>query len=219
MHFCKFCISCFHGEIVWSLTLCAAFLFTLHCNGRKLIFLFFYIFQERRDLVGAHGLDQLGSTATSGSFSTATTHRLRHTPTTDFQPPYFPPPYSVPQQTMDFAHHHVNPDPYSHINHYNTPHHQGYGVNPTDRHHLLGGNDPISNSLAPRGFPTSYDTRRPGDYGINRPEVLIAPRGPHELHDPSLLGLQSHGLGLDDGAQVSVMIKSYFSSIFLAVLL
>ena len=167
--------------------------------------LYFVSLQDRRDLVGAHGLDQLGSTATSNSFSTTPTHRLRHTPTTsDFQPPYFPPPYSVPQQTMDFAHHHVNPDPYS-INHYQTPHHhhQGYGVNPTDRHHLLGGNDPLSNSLAPRGFPSSYDTRRP-DYGINRPEVLIAPRGPHELHDPSLLGIQSHGLGsLEDGAQVS----------------
>lgn len=104
----------------------------------------------------------------------------------------------MPQQTVDFPHHHVNPDPYSHINHYNTPH-QGYGMNPTDRHHLLTGNDPLSNSLAPRGFPT-YDTRRP-DYGINRPEVLITPR--HDLHDTSLLGIQGHGLGsLDDGAQV-----------------
>ena len=149
-------------------------------------------------------MDQLGSTGSS-SFSDPT-HRLRHTPTTDFQPPYFPPPYSVPQpQSLDL-HHHVNPDPYAHLNHYNTGYHQQH-VNPHDRQQLLGGGgDPLSNSIH-RGFPSAYDSRRT-DYGsVNRPEVLIPPRGPHDLHDTSLLALPSSGLSvLDDGNQVGPLI-------------
>lgn len=64
-----------------------------------------------------------GSTAT---FSSAP--RLTHTPTSDFQPPYFPPPYNLPQQQLDFHHAHaVNAaaaaaaDPYSHLNSLTTP--------------------------------------------------------------------------------------------------
>lgn len=163
--------------------------------------------QDRRDLVGPHGtLDQLGST---GHSSFTNTHRLRHTPgpTPDFQPPYFPPPYSVPQQPVEFPHpHHVNADPYAHLNHYGTPtsHHQQY-CNPSDRHPLLG-NDPLSNSIQ-RSFPSAYDTRRPGDYGpaVSRPDVLIPPRGPHDLHEASLLGLQGTTLTpMDDGTQATL---------------
>lgn len=163
-----------------------------------------FFVQDRRDLVGTHGsLDQLATTGSS-SFSNAT-HRLRHTPTTDFQPPYFPPPYSVPQQPGVDFHHHVNPDPYAHLNHYNTGHHQQY-VNPHDRQQILGSSaDPLANSIH-RGFPSAYDTRRT-DYGsVNRPEVLIPPRGPHDLHDSSgLLSLPGGGLSvLDDQNQVSL---------------
>ena len=154
--------------------------------------------------MGAHtALDQLGTSSATSSFTS--THRLRHTPTTDFQPPYFPPPYGVPQQPVDFPHHHVNADPYSHLNHYNTPHHQQYVSAATDRHHLLAANDPLANSVAvQRGFPGAYDTRRT-DYGpVSRPDVLIPPRGPHDLHDTGLLGLQAGtGMtGLEDTSQV-----------------
>lgn len=65
-----------------------------------------------------------GSVGGSGSFGSAP--RLTHTPTSaDFQPPYFPPPYNLPQQQLDFHHHAhaVNAaaaaaasDPYSHLN-------------------------------------------------------------------------------------------------------
>ena len=88
----------------------------------------------------------------------------------------------------------MNADPYSHLNHYQTPHHQQY-VN-ADRHHL----DPLANSLQ-RGFPGAYDTRRTDYSAVNRPDVLIPPRGPHDLHDTSssLLALpNSNGLGLED---------------------
>ena len=148
----------------------------------------FSILQDRRDLVGhPGGLDQLSSSTAPTSFSN--THRLRHTPTPDFQPPYFPPPYTVPQQPVDFPHHHVNPDPYAHLNHYNPPHHQQY-VNHSDRHHLLG-NDPLN--PIQRGFPNPYDTSRTRDYetAVTRPDLLMPPRGPHDLHNPALLGLNS----------------------------
>ncbi|KAK2155947.1 hypothetical protein LSH36_226g04018 [Paralvinella palmiformis] len=158
---------------------------------------------DRRDLVGSHGaLDQLGSSGAPTSFSNS--HRLRHPPTTaDFQPPYFPPPYSVPQQPVEFAHHHMNPEPYAHLNHYNAPHHQQY-VNPTDRHHLLT-NDPLTNSLQ-RGFP-GYDTRRP-EYmpSVSRPDVLIPPRGPHDLHDSTLLGIPATGISSIEDAQAPLRV-------------
>ncbi|GAB6029933.1 hypothetical protein CHUAL_005628 [Chamberlinius hualienensis] len=63
---------------------------------------------------GLGPISGLGSVGGAGSFGGAP--RLSHTPTTDFQPPYFPPPYNLPQQQLDFHHTHVNPDPYSHIN-------------------------------------------------------------------------------------------------------
>ncbi len=177
-----------------------------------LIFLFVLSLQDRRDLVGTHpgALEQLG-TGTSSSFATNPTHRLRHTPTTDFQPPYFPPPYTVPQQPVHFPEHHVNPDPYAHLNHYNQ-HHNQY-MNTSDRHHLLSGNDPLSNSIQ-RGF--TYDSRR--DYGINRPDpVLIPPRGPHDLHE-SMLSLQGNtGLDLGD-AQVGRHFKVHPIYVFISYL-
>ncbi|ELU18878.1 hypothetical protein CAPTEDRAFT_210355 [Capitella teleta] len=161
--------------------------------------------EERRDLVGHGGLDQLGTSSATSSFPT--THRLRHTPTTtDFQPPYFPPPYGVPQQpAVDFPHHHtVNPDPYGHLNHYTAPHHQQhYGVN--DRHHLLSASGDLS---LQRGFPSAYDNARrsaveymqSGGPVSSRADTLLPPRGPHDLQDSgSLLGLQSGmGGGMED---------------------
>ncbi|CAG2116688.1 unnamed protein product, partial [Medioppia subpectinata] len=87
--------------------------------------------EERRELVSGHGggLGPIGSIGGSaGSFSS--NPRLTHTPTSaDFQPPYFPPPYNLPQQQLDFHHHHaVNAaaaaaaaDPYSHLNSLTAP--------------------------------------------------------------------------------------------------
>jgi hypothetical protein len=86
---------------------------------------------ERRDLVG-HGGGLGPITSIGGSTATfSSTPRLTHTPTSaDFQPPYFPPPYNLPQQQLDFHHAHaVNAaaaaaaaaDPYSHLNNLAAP--------------------------------------------------------------------------------------------------
>jgi len=196
---------------------------------------FSIIFQDRRDFVGVHGtLDSLGGGGGGGSFSN--THRLRHTPNSvaDFQPPYFPPPYCLPQQTMEF-HHVVNPDPYTtaaHLNHhYNTAmHNQSYI--PSDRHLLSGGGGGggggggctgVNQSLQ-RGFVGAYESaRRPSEYStvVSRPSALIPSsrggggggggvQGGHDLHESSLFGLSSGNTGLnglDDGLQVCLHFR------------
>ena len=151
----------------------------------------------------------LGSTGAPTSFPNS--HRLRHPPTgPDFQPPYFPPPYSMPQQTVDFPHHNMHPEPYPHLNHQYTPQHHQY-VNHTDRHLL--GTDPLSNSLQ-RGFPGAYDSRR-SDYmpTVSRPEVLIPSRGHHDLHDTGLLGLQGTG-GLSGSEEPQVRFFKVLTFLF-----
>jgi len=87
-----------------------------------------YVLQERRDLVSSHSGGLGPITSIGGSVGTSTFSsghgRLTHTPSSaDFQPPYFPPPYNLPQQQSDFHHAaHVNAvvaaaaDPYSHLN-------------------------------------------------------------------------------------------------------
>ena len=163
-------------------------------------------------MVGGSSLEQLGTSAAASSFTN--TPRLRHTPTTtDFQPPYFPPPYSMPQQPVDFPHHHVNPDPYTaHLNHYGhaaaaaaqAQQHQAYSAVDTQRHHLLG-QDPLGNGGLPRAFP-GYDTRRSEYDTVPRPsDVLIPSRGPHDLHNPLLLQGTTGIPGLDDTAGVSTV--------------
>ncbi|RWS31391.1 transcription factor AP-2-beta-like protein [Leptotrombidium deliense] len=88
---------------------------------------------DRRDLVTGHSTGSLGPiTSIGGTVGTPTfssAPRLTHTPTSaDFQPPYFPPPYNLPQQQLDFHHAHaVNAaaaaaaDPYTHLNSLATP--------------------------------------------------------------------------------------------------
>ncbi|XP_064624824.1 transcription factor AP-2-epsilon-like isoform X3 [Lineus longissimus] len=156
--------------------------------------------QDRRDLVGAHGgLGQLGSTVcTTSSFTTAP--RLSHTPTTDFQPPYFPPPYNLPpQQPVDFHHPHVNADPYSHLNSFHQgPQHQYHQLHTPDRNVLRHRDDALN--MHP-GL-TSYDSRRT-DYGaVRRPDVLMH-TGHHGLdQDSSLLSLHgSTGVSMENGSQ------------------
>ncbi|KAH9487889.1 hypothetical protein Btru_067397 [Bulinus truncatus] len=153
---------------------------------------------RRPDLVGSHG--GFGHLVSSGSGSFSTAPRLSHTPggATDFQPPYFPPPYQ-PQQ--DFHHHQV--DPYSHVNPFQqAPQHYNQ-LHPSDRNVLARRDDPLNMHPGLGG----YDTRRP-DYmtGLRRPEVLHHPSH-HGLgldQDPSLLNLHSNPLaGLEDANQVS----------------
>ncbi|CAG2164586.1 unnamed protein product [Oppiella nova] len=97
---------------------------------------------ERRELVSGHG-GGLGPISSIGgsTASFSSTPRLTHTPTSaDFQPPYFPPPYNLPQQQLDFHHHHaVNAaaaaaaaDPYSHLNSLGAPqqYHQLHPAHP-----------------------------------------------------------------------------------------
>ncbi|KAH9406413.1 Transcription factor AP-2-alpha, partial [Tyrophagus putrescentiae] len=83
---------------------------------------------DRRDLVSGHGgglgpITSLGGgSGGAGSFGSSSA-RLTHTPTaSDFQPPYFPPPYNLQQQQLDFHHAHAAAavaaaDPYAaHLN-------------------------------------------------------------------------------------------------------
>ncbi|KAI2801406.1 Transcription factor AP-2-alpha [Blomia tropicalis] len=94
-------------------------------NPLKNNLVFVSVPEDRRDLVShGGGLGPITSIGgSSGTFST-TASRLSHTPSSDFQPPYFPPPYNLQQQQLDFHHAHaVNAvaaaaaaDPYGHLN-------------------------------------------------------------------------------------------------------
>lgn len=160
--------------------------------------------------MGPHaGLDQLsgsGSSSVVNGSSYPTSHRLRHTSNAaDFQPPYFPPPYSVPQpQSTDFSHHPglSSSDPYTHLNHhYNSP--QQYI---SAERHLLGGHDPITGSLQ-RTFQGCYDARRAAEYApvVSRQDLFLSGRGGHDLSDPSFQFALQSGIGmhgLEEAAQV-----------------
>lgn len=163
-------------------------------------------------MVSSHGHGGLGplvssAVTSSGTFPSAP--RLSHTPTTDFQPPYFPPPYNLgPQQPVDF--HHVNADPYPHLNtfHPQGPHGQQHyhQLHTPDTRNVLRPRDDLHNIHHP-GLPGSYDSRRPDYPGIRRPDVLMP--GPTHIgidQDPSII----HGIhhptslpSLDDGSPVS----------------
>ncbi|GAB1608463.1 hypothetical protein Ahia01_001130500 [Argonauta hians] len=161
---------------------------------------------DRRDLVSTHGgLGQLvTSVGTSGSFSSAP--RLSHTPTTDFQPPYFPPPYNLPpQQPVDFHHPHVQTDPYTHLNSFHQGAQQHYHqLHPPERNVLRHREDALHNMSS--ALPAAYESRRTDYSGVRRPEVLMH-GGHHGLgiteQDPSLLPLHAGGTisGLEDGPQ------------------
>lgn len=134
-------------------------------------------------------------------------HRLRVYPTNgDFQPPYFPPPSTIPhpQPSMDFPPHHhhhphhpyLNPDPYLPLNGYNVPHQSQQYPTTADRHYLLGP-DPMQRGFGGTG---GYDPRRigapvHGDYmttssstGVGMSNTLLSHHRTssplQELHDP-----------------------------------
>ncbi len=169
---------------------------------------FFVSLQERRDLgVGHSALDHLGTSAAASGFTN--TNRLRHTPTTDFQPPYFPPPYAVNQTPVDFPHHNLHQDPYGiHANPYaNSQHHQPYGVNHADRHHILA-NDPL-NSMS-RGFPSAYDSRRHDYASVVRPEGLI-PSRTNDLHESGILNIPHGPMQMEDQVSSLSLFSLFFS--------
>ncbi|KAF7488265.1 Transcription factor AP-2-beta [Sarcoptes scabiei] len=80
-----------------------------------------FVLEDRRDLVSGHGggLGPIAASIGGSNGSFGSNSRLAHTPTSaDFQPPYFPPPYNIPQQQLDFHHAHAAAaaaDPYNHL--------------------------------------------------------------------------------------------------------
>jgi hypothetical protein len=92
--------------------------------------IFFCIFLKER--VSSHG-GSLGAITTIGTGSSGGTASFtsapRMTPTTDFQPPYFPPPFPTTQQQIDFhaAAHLTAGDPYSQLNSLHQQHYQVSG--------------------------------------------------------------------------------------------
>ncbi|XP_077991112.1 transcription factor AP-2-epsilon-like isoform X2 [Glandiceps talaboti] len=166
--------------------------------------------QERTDLVTGHRSGFTAGSVGNSSSSFSSAPRLSHTPTTDFQPPYFPPPYNIPQQPsqLDF-HHHVNTDPYSHLNTLHQPQQHYHQLQAQHRpQHVLrhrDDSDPLhlQTNMHP-GMPqlSALDGRR--DYGgVRRPDVLVH-GGHHGLGNPDTdLLLHSSGLthGLDSETQ------------------
>lgn len=156
-------------------------------------------FQERRDVIGSHpGLGQLvASVSSAGSFASAP--RLSHTPTSDFQPPYFPPPYNpISQPAVEFHPHHVNADPYSHLSGFQPPQHQYHSLQAPERK-VLGYRDDGNNMHT--GLQLQDRNR---EYGMRRD--FLVPSGHPPLgfeQDPALLGLHN-GSMMDDGNQVRI---------------
>ncbi|KFM70056.1 hypothetical protein X975_04391, partial [Stegodyphus mimosarum] len=167
--------------------------------------------EDRRELVVSHGgnLTSIASIVPTGTtFSTG--GRLTHTPN-EFQPPYFPPPYSLPQTQLDFQ-----SDPYAHLNstlNATTPqnyHHQLH----TSPRSLFKREDEASLHLQTNMLPVSYaDTTRRTDVSsyARRPDILVHPG--HTLTDQDLITLHNTGAlpVLDDG-QTSAVDEAIFSS-------
>ncbi|KAH3848888.1 hypothetical protein DPMN_091271, partial [Dreissena polymorpha] len=152
---------------------------------------------ERRDVLGSHGgLGQLvASVSSAGSFPPAP--RLSHTPTSDFQPPYFPPPYNpISQQTMDF-HHHVN-DPYSHLGGFQAPQQHYHQL---QERNVLRHRDDLHNMSG--GGLQPHDRNRNDYGGMGRADLLV-PRAPLSIgygeSDPSMLSLHAGNM-MDDSGQ------------------
>lgn len=153
--------------------------------------------EDRRDVLGSHaGIGQLVATVSSaGSFPPAP--RLSHTPTSDFQPPYFPPPYNpITQQQVDFHSHHVNSDPYSHLSGFQPPQQHYHQLQ--DRN-VLRHRDDLHNM----GGLQTHDRNRTDYGGMGRTDLLI-PRAPLSIGygetDPTLLSLHGGNM-MDDVSQ------------------
>ncbi|CAB1418279.1 unnamed protein product [Pleuronectes platessa] len=144
------------------------------------------IYEDRHDGVSSHSsrLSQLGAVSHGGPYSSAPP--LSHAPTSDFQPPYFPPPYQP-------LAHYQSQDPYSHVSDpysLNSLHQSQQGAWGARQRQDAAGDRMDSSALLaqPRAsLPqlSGLDPRR--DYGVRRPDVLL-----HSAHP----GLDS---GMGDG--------------------
>uniref|UniRef100_A0AAR2KQ99 Transcription factor AP-2 C-terminal domain-containing protein n=1 Tax=Pygocentrus nattereri TaxID=42514 RepID=A0AAR2KQ99_PYGNA len=159
------------------------------------------IYEDRHDGVPGHSsrLSQLGSVS-QGPYSSAPP--LSHAPSSDFQPPYFPPPY------QPLPPYHQGQDPYSHVNDpyalnaLHQPHQQHPWGSSRQRQDGGGAEAGSGGSLLaqPRAsLPqlSGLDPRR--DYSaVRRPDVLLH-SAPHALEAGMGDGLL-HGLahGMDD---------------------
>lgn len=129
--------------------------------------------------------------------------RLGHSSPGEFQPPYFPPPYSIAQSPLDFQ-----TDPYSHLSNSlnaSTPqqyHHQLH----TNPRNLFKREEDAALHLQANMLPVSYAdaTRRTDVTYARRPDILV--HAAHTLTDQDLINLHNAGglAGLDDG-QVSLL--------------
>ena len=166
----------------------------------------------------------------SGSFSS--TSRLAHTPSSaDFQPPYFPPPYNLPQQQIDFHHAHaVNAaaaaaavDPYGHLNslagqqqYHHAQIHQSQARNAhvlqasrrddaeLQLHSNMHGG--IHHGYADVTMSNSRRTANDMYSNMRRPDVLMH-SGHHPISDQDLLNLHNSTIPLDDN-QVRLITKT-----------
>ncbi|XP_022538932.1 transcription factor AP-2-beta isoform X3 [Astyanax mexicanus] len=163
------------------------------------------IYEDRHDGVPGHSsrLSQLGSVS-QGPYSSAPP--LSHAPSSDFQPPYFPPPYQPlpPYHQGQDPYSHVN-DPYS-LNALHQPHQQHPWGSSRQRQDGGGADTGSGGSLLaqPRAaLPqlSGLDPRR--DYSaVRRPDVLLH-SAPHALEAGMGDGLL-HGLAHSmDEAHVS----------------
>ncbi|XP_033846811.1 transcription factor AP-2-beta [Periophthalmus magnuspinnatus] len=153
------------------------------------------IYEDRHDGVSSHGsrLSQLGSVSHATPYSSAPP--LSHAPSSDFQPPYFPPPYQP-------LAHYQSQDPYSHVSDpyaLNSLHQSQQGAWGTRQRQDAAGERVDSSSLLaqPRASlpQIGLDPRR--DYGhMRRPDVLLHA---HPGLDPGMGDGLLHGLhGLED---------------------
>lgn len=153
------------------------------------------LIKDRHDGVSSHGsrLSQLGSVSHASPYSSAPP--LSHAPSSDFQPPYFPPPYQP-------LAHYQSQDPYSHVSDpyaLNSLHQSQQGAWGTRQRQDAAGDRVDGSSLLaqPRASlpQIGLDPRR--DYGhVRRPDVLLHA---HPGLEPGMGDGLLHGLhGLED---------------------
>ncbi|XP_076317710.1 transcription factor AP-2-epsilon-like isoform X1 [Tachypleus tridentatus] len=175
--------------------------------------------EDRRELVGGPGslctITSIGTGVSGANFSS--TPRLTYTSnSSDFQPPYFPPPYNIPQQQLEFHHTHVAADPYNHLNSLTTAaqHQQQYHqLHPPQRTTTILGSRREDESIILQanmhpGLSVTYDPSRRNDptYAtVRRPDIFMH-SGHHGLSEQDLLCLHNVGTlpPLEDGETTEV---------------
>ncbi|XP_069740845.1 transcription factor AP-2 gamma isoform X2 [Narcine bancroftii] len=158
---------------------------------------------------GTPRLPQLGA-VTQHLYSAAPP--LSHTPSSDFQPPYFPPPYQPLTYTQSSEHYSHLSDPYSlnvlHHHHHHQPQQQQapswpgrQGQDAVLSHHHRGGATPQLSALEPRREIRRPDGLIPGPHhmdttlaeNLNMHDALHAIEAVPHVEDPSML-VQDQGV-------------------------